>query len=517
MTAAHDAHGPVTAADSGGGQPPRHRASGSASVRGRDLSGRLTALAVVPTAFAVASGILAVGLLVRASPARLLQGSTLVAVLALAGLVLVVTVVAVVWAARVDRAVGNGRVKYGEVPSRVQAAPAVLFAPSAAADNSVFVHLSHRLQSIVHRQIDLLDRLENDVEEPDLLKGLFGVDHLATRMRRHAENLAVLGGAVPRRQWTKPISVMEVLRSAVSETLDYSRVQVIARTPGALNGYAVASVIHLLAELVENATTFSPQTTKVVVRTQDVAAGLLIEIDDRGPGMAQQEYDRLNTLLAEPAEISVQELLQGARIGLYVVAQLAQRHGIRVRLQTNVTGGTQALVVLPKPLLASEPRALAAPTRESAASDTADTAALLPAGALPAPRHPVDRSADALVSRSRSASAGSIVPGSGFDAVGPTSSAHTSAPVSGTSSLPPSGSSEQIDSGARPPLPHRRPQQHLAAPLTVQTVTSSVDRVGEVATPYLMADFKRGMARGAAEPASGEHTHGKVPTQEGDR
>lgn len=506
MTAVHDAHGTVAAADSGGELPPRHRASGSASARGRDLSGRLTALAVVPTVIAALSGVLAVALLVHASPARLLRGSTLFAVLALAVLVLAVIVAAVRWSARVGHAVSDSAVEYVQVSGQVQPAPAVPIAYSAAADNSVFVHLSHRLQSIVHRQIDLLDRLENDVEEPDLLKGLFGVDHLATRMRRHAENLAVLGGAVPRRQWTKPISVMEVLRSAVSETLDYARVQVIARTPGALNGYAVASVIHLLAELVENATTFSPQTAKVVVRTQDVAAGLLVEIDDRGPGMSQPEYDRLNTLLAEPAEISVQELLQGARIGLYVVAQLAQRHGIRVRLQANITGGTQALVVLPKALLASEPRQLGGPARENAGST--DAGAVLPAGALPAPRHAVDRStADALPSRSRSAAPDRVMPGSGTDPVGPRPSAYTAAPAS----------AEQVDSAGRPPLPHRRPQQHLAAPLTTQVTSTPADRVSEGATPSLMADFKRGMARGAAEPAPGEHTHGNVPMQEGDR
>lgn len=515
MTAAHDTQGAVAAADSGGGQPSSHRASGSASVRGRGLSRRLTALAVVPAAFSALSGVVAAALLVRASPARLLQGPTLFAVLALAALVLVVIVAAAGWSARVGRAVTDSAVEHFQVPGQVQTAPAAALPHPVTADNSVFVHLSHRLQSIVHRQIDLLDRLENDVEEPDLLKGLFGVDHLATRMRRHAENLAVLGGAVPRRQWTKPISVMEILRSAVSETLDYARVQVIARTPGALNGYAVASVIHLLAELVENATAFSPQSAKVVVRTQDVAAGLLVEIDDRGPGMPQQEYDRLNALLAEPAEVSVQELLRGARIGLYVVAQLAYRHGIRVRLQANITGGTQALVVLPKALLASEARRLGGPARENA--DSADADAALPPGALPAPRHAVEPTTDAPPFRSRPATADPVMPASGTDLAGPRPSARGSAPVSGASNSPAPGSAEPAGSDGRPPLPHRRPQQHLAAPLTTQVASTPAGRVSEGATPGLMADFKRGMARGAAESAPGEHTHGNVPMQEGDR
>jgi hypothetical protein len=220
-------------------------------------------------------------------------------------------------------------------------------------DEEVFVHLSRRLQSLVHRQIELLDTLENEVEEPDLLKGLFDVDHLATRIRRHAENLAVLGGARPRRQWTRPVSVMELLRSAVSETLEYARVQVIPRAPGSVNGYAVADVIHLLAELVENATAFSPPGTRVVIRAHRVTAGLAIEIDDHGLGMSGPECDQLNALLSDPTGVNVRELLRGARIGLYVVAQLAHRHAVAIRLQPNITGGIQALVVLPTALLAN--------------------------------------------------------------------------------------------------------------------------------------------------------------------
>ena len=121
----------------------------------------------------------------------------------------------------------------------------------------VFVNLARRLQSLVHREIQLLDELENEVEDPDLLKGLFHVDHLATRIRRHAENLAVLGGAVSRRQWSRPVTVTEVLRSAIAEVEQYPRVKLVPPVDGTLRGHAVADVIHLLAELVENATVFS--------------------------------------------------------------------------------------------------------------------------------------------------------------------------------------------------------------------------------------------------------------------
>ena len=587
MTATQDTHEPATGArDIAGDRPAsRHRATGAASGRGRAALGRqLTALAVVPPACAALLGVLAFAVLLHASHrSQPLQGRTLAAVLVLGFLLLVVVVAGFAWAGRVARS-ANATVEIVRVPVPVPAPPqrAAVAAPAApiaapnsaalaaapvSADKGVFVHLSHRLQSLVHRQIQLLDTLENDVEEPDLLKGLFGVDHLATRMRRHAENLAVLGGAVPRRQWTKPVSVMEVLRSAVSETLDYARVQVIARTPGSLNGYAVADVIHLLAELVENATTFSAPDTKVVLRTQAVTAGLVIEIDDRGLGMSQPEYDRLNSLLREPAEISVRELLEGARIGLYVVAQLARRHQIAVKLQTNITGGTQALVVLPKTLLAPDPREISAGS-SAPASAPAPTPAPTPAPvAQPSPGQSVapapvpvpasvSSAAQAPVSRVDAPSSANAV--SGFDDApppagrpvygiegalpaprrpsnpsavnapppvapapsmnpapphyGPAASGPQGPPQqSGVAGYPPPGSAAMPppDPRSRPPLPRRRPQEHLAAPLA-QTASNPVDRVGEGLTPNLMADFRRGLALGATDPHSSSDPHSAI-------
>jgi signal transduction histidine kinase len=522
-------------------------------------------------------GALAVAVLLRAShQAQLLQGTTLTTVAALGILVLLVVVTGFVWATRVARSAASSTVvEYVRVPApapapsvapmAAQSATVQAVAVPAAADRGVFVHLSHRLQSLVHRQIQMLDELENEVEEPDLLKGLFSVDHLATRMRRHAENLAVLGGAVPRRQWTKPVSVMEILRSAVSETLDYARVQVIARAPGSLNGYAVADVIHLLAELVENATSFSPPDTKVVLRTQAVAAGLVIEVDDRGLGMPQEDYDRLNALLREPAQISVQELLEGARIGLYVVAQLARRHNIAVQLQTNITGGTQALVVLPKALLATEQREHERPTQENPAAMPAaapqPAQAPLPVrvsarasesgesrhpietpspagrmadlgdaqpiarplygtdGAIPPPRREASRPAvGAPAERNWSAP---LEPGVPDPAAGPANhqpSAHVSAPASGPPRFTPPSPAPAPPPDPRPrrPLPKRRPQEHLAGPLA-QPSPDPADRVGDGLTPNLMADFRRGLVLGAAEPGSGEHPHEQAPTQEGER
>ncbi|GGV79616.1 ATPase [Streptomyces griseoloalbus] len=221
----------------------------------------------------------------------------------------------------------------------------------------VFVNLARRLQSLVHREISILDELENEMEDPDLLKGLFHVDHLATRIRRHAENLAVLGGAVSRRQWSNPVSMTEVLRSAIAEVEQYSRVKLVPPIDGTLRGHAVADVIHLLAELVENATVFSAPHTQVLLRANLVTSGLAVEVEDRGLGMPIGEQDRMNALLADPDQVHVASLLADGRIGLFVVSQLAKRHGIHVRLQSNIYGGVQAVLVVPQPLLGSDPGA----------------------------------------------------------------------------------------------------------------------------------------------------------------
>ncbi|WP_371668022.1 ATP-binding protein [Streptomyces sp. NBC_00289] len=221
----------------------------------------------------------------------------------------------------------------------------------------VFLNLARRLQSLVHREISILDELENEIEDPDLLKGLFHVDHLATRIRRHAENLAVLGGAVSRRQWSNPVDMTEVLRSAIAEVEQYSRVKLVPPIDGTLRGHAVADVIHLLAELVENATVFSAPHTQVLLRANLVTSGLAVEVEDRGLGMPVGEQHRMNALLADPDQVNVASLLADGRIGLFVVSQLAKRHGIHVRLQNNIYGGVQAVLVVPQALLGTAPGA----------------------------------------------------------------------------------------------------------------------------------------------------------------
>ncbi|MFF1417992.1 ATP-binding protein [Streptomyces sp. NPDC058280] len=219
---------------------------------------------------------------------------------------------------------------------------------------TVVLNLARRMQTLVTKALASLEAVENDVEDPLLLKRLFGVDHLITRVRRQVENAAVVGGAVPQR-FNEPTPVSDVLRLGQQEILDYSRVRIDHPVPGVVHGHVAADLIHVVAELAENATKFSPPDTVVEVRAQLVPAGLAIEIDDRGLPMSPEDLDSLNARIAQPDRFDVDEQLsRDGRIGAWVVARLARRHGILVRLGSNVYGGNRAVIVLHTELLAAD-------------------------------------------------------------------------------------------------------------------------------------------------------------------
>ena len=234
----------------------------------------------------------------------------------------------------------------------------------------VFLNIARRTQILIHRQISMLDALEREHEEPELLRELFAVDHLATRMRRNAENLVILGGALPARRWRNAVPMVNVLRSAVSETENYARVVVQGVPRASLSGQAVADVIHLVAELIENGTTFSPPYTQVQVSAQEVPKGLAVEVEDRGLGMTEEEYERLNEYLANPPELDVSALGDDLRLGLFVVARLAARHDIQVTLRPSPYGGTRAVVLVPSVLLEQAEHPAAVPGLPSGARVT---------------------------------------------------------------------------------------------------------------------------------------------------
>ncbi|MGP7997038.1 MAG: sensor histidine kinase [Streptosporangiaceae bacterium] len=214
----------------------------------------------------------------------------------------------------------------------------------------VFVSLARRNQSLLQRQLRLIDSLEQKASDPAALADLFALDHLTTRMRRHAESLAILSGAAPGRSWTEPVPVIDVIRGAMAEVEDYRRVSVLTKADEAVAAPAVADMIHLLAELIENATMFSPSGTRVEVRAERVANGFAIEIDDRGLGIEPGQLDELNRQLAEPPDF---DLANADRLGLFVGGKLAGRHGVRVSLRPSPYGGTSAIVLMPTSIVSA--------------------------------------------------------------------------------------------------------------------------------------------------------------------
>ncbi|HVG64755.1 MAG TPA: nitrate- and nitrite sensing domain-containing protein [Actinomycetota bacterium] len=230
----------------------------------------------------------------------------------------------------------------------------------------MFLNLARRSQSLIDRQLELIDDLERTEADPDALDNLFKLDHLATRMRRNAEDLIVLSGAEPARRWSQPVPLVDVVRAALAEVEDYNRVELLPIDDIGVAGQAVSDVVHLLAELIENATSFSPPGTKVQVAGQQVSNGYVLEIEDRGLGMTDDELVEANERLANPPMI---DFALSRMLGLYVVARLAQRYNIKVQLRHSWYGGITALVLLPPTVAvrAPMPEAIEAPARRGPA------------------------------------------------------------------------------------------------------------------------------------------------------
>ncbi|MFI0411477.1 nitrate- and nitrite sensing domain-containing protein [Actinomadura sp. 3N508] len=228
--------------------------------------------------------------------------------------------------------------------------------------SEVFVNLARRNQALLHRQLGLLDTMERRTEDPNELSDLFRLDHLATRMRRHAEGLVILAGKTAGRGWRRPVPLVDVVRGAVAEVEDYPRVRVQPLPRIALLGSAVADVIHLLAEVVENATTFSPPQSPVRVGGQPVANGFAIEVEDRGLGMTEEGLRAANERLASPPEFDPSD---SAQLGLFVVARLAERHAITVTLRPSPYGGTTAVALIPSALVVEDFEQEPSPRRQT--------------------------------------------------------------------------------------------------------------------------------------------------------
>jgi signal transduction histidine kinase len=208
----------------------------------------------------------------------------------------------------------------------------------------MFLNLARRSQSLIERQLEVIDEVERGGTEADVRGGMAELDHLATRMRRNAENLIILSGSEPARRWRGPIALSEVIRAAIGEVKEHTRVEVLPLDQVELAGHAAADVMHLLAELIENAVTFSAPGTQALVAGQPLPAGYLIEIEDQGLGMSDEQLVRVNERLASPPDA---DFALAKMLGFFVVTQLAAKHGIRVQLRHSWYGGITALVLLP--------------------------------------------------------------------------------------------------------------------------------------------------------------------------
>ncbi|WP_329242975.1 ATP-binding protein [Actinoallomurus sp. NBC_01490] len=371
----------------------------------------------------------------------------------------------------------------------------------------VYATLALRMQSRANRAIRMLDELERRVVDPDMLKRLFAVDHQVTINRRQAENFAVICGEASRRRWSDPQPISKVLRAAVVEVEDYPRVRVATKIQGALEGDGVSDVVHLVAELIENATSFSKPDTHVLVRTRGRDDGVVIEVVDEGLGMPPGDVERWNAYLANPPHPSVITSHDRSHIGLAVVAALASRQGIRVSLRSELHRGTTAYVELPARMVQVADR------RSRSAAHPPPEAALPPAPPeatdQPTPRpvvhppHPI-----AGVGHQHRGEQKSVIGGDQGSAYlrpgGPTAPSTPPPSRSGSETAsaqraghrwqpPPSAApdGEQPPATTRRPLPQRVPQQSFPEQRHDGANRRSEDSDTEP-TPDLIADFKKG-------------------------
>lgn len=307
--------------------------------------------------------------------------------------------------------------------------------------------IARRTQILIGLQLKKLDEMENRHEDPEVLEGLFDLDHLTARLRRYEENLVILGGGLPQRRWRRPVRLLDVLRAAQGEVQDYRRIAIEVEDEPWVAERAVGPLVHILAELMENAAAFSKPPTPVEVRAARVSRGVAVEIEDRGLGMEPAQYAAANALMQSPPQLDVMTHADDVRLGLYVVARLAGGLGLQVELRPSAFGGTRVIVLLPKPLVVDRPGAVPEPAalREAAGAYSAGPRPHLPdatAGPRPLPED------GRLPTRSRG---------------------HAMAHVTAPAAESPEGAEPPgaLDSAESEPLPRRVRQASLAAELTV--------------------------------------------------
>ncbi|WP_460070607.1 sensor histidine kinase [Streptomyces sp. YKOK-I1] len=246
---------------------------------------------------------------------------------------------------------------------------AVELADTRRGFQKVILGIARQSQNLVNLQLSKLDALERTHQDPEVLKGLYELDSTASQLRRYEENLVIISGGRPGRSWSEPVALIDILRSAVGEVAQYQRVEVHTEEDLYIAPPAVADVIHLLAELIDNATSYSAAPSPVGVRASMVAKGLAIEVEDRGLGLSEEDYESFNAQLAVPPQFDVVALADDLRLGMFVIARLATRHGVAVTLRPSPYGGVTAIVLVPHDIVVRETTAPLAP----AAPEPVDT------------------------------------------------------------------------------------------------------------------------------------------------
>ncbi|MFD7701098.1 nitrate- and nitrite sensing domain-containing protein [Streptomyces caelestis] len=334
----------------------------------------------------------------------------------------------------------------------------------------VILGIARQSQNLVNLQLSKLDALERRHTDPEVLKGLYELDSTASQLRRYEENLVIVSGERPGRTWSEPVALIDIVRSAIGEVAEYQRVEVLTEEEVSLAPPAVADVIHLLAELIDNATVYSPAPSPVTVRAAMVAKGLAVEIEDRGLGMSDDDYASLNAQLAKAPQFDVVALADDLRLGVFVISQLAHRHGISVTLRSSPYGGTTAIVLVPHEIVVRDAPSGDGPreTRAGVAQDRADDG----------PGQTVAAGAQQAAA-SRSATAVRTAPAPAAPAPAPRRDGLT-------------------------PLPRRVPQTSLAAELREESVPDAEDDSGDFTAEHAassLAGFQRGTSRARDDDA----------------
>ncbi|WP_055524146.1 nitrate- and nitrite sensing domain-containing protein [Streptomyces graminilatus] len=382
---------------------------------------------------------------------------------------------------------------------------AVELADTRRGFQKIILGIARQSQNLVNLQLTKLDALERRHQDPEILKGLYELDSTASQLRRYEENLVIISGERPGRSWTDPVALIDILRSAVGEVAEYQRVDVQTEEDVYLAPHAVADVIHLLAELIDNATAYSPAPSPVGVRAAVVAKGLAIEVEDRGLGMSDEDYASFNEHLSKAPQFDVVALADDLRLGMFVIARLAVRHGISVTLRSSPYGGTTAIVLIPHEVVVRE---LLAPDADS--SFATPVSARVP-GALTGerPGHERAREPQPAVARVRAADAGFTVRQTAL--VGADRGVGR---VNGRAG----GRQAEQGGGVRKdgltPLPRRVPQTSLAAELLEDTEPrgtsdDALDEFSAERAASSLAGFQRGTLQARDDDTEEQYDHGE--------